>query len=139
MSSTSVVMGPIDTVSGGGGASGEGEGSDADGNVGGSGGVSSSPSNPSSESSDANDPFAKMTNAELGKSIPQSQKVLLRQWFGNNLSKAEEAETHFNPPQGLTQDTLEKYEEIAKRAIAAGNDTQGVQAVRLRLVERALS
>jgi hypothetical protein len=45
---------------------------------------------------------------------------------------------HFKIPQELTRQSLERYAEIARRAVESGNDKSGVQADRLALIEKAL-
>ncbi|MGH2350496.1 MAG: hypothetical protein ACRDI2_00170 [Chloroflexota bacterium] len=42
-------------------------------------------------------------------------------------------------PLGLTRDALEVYDEIARRAIAAGRDNLGVQALRREIIARLLA
>lgn len=66
------------------------------------------------------------TNA-LNQAIGASQRKLLTQIFETGDS-----------PEGLSQRTLQIYKDIAQRAIAAGKDNVGVQAVRLKIIDEAL-
>jgi hypothetical protein len=70
--------------------------------------------------------------------IEPRQTKLLSEFFGNGPQGARNRMNDFYIPQGLTRETLQKYAEIAKRAINAGKDTRGTLAERLKLVERAL-
>jgi RHS repeat-associated protein len=83
--------------------------------------------------------FAGQTHGEIGRSIDKAQTALLKVFFGNALPGALNRLKDFVIPQGLTRDTLEKYGEVALRTIERGKDTEGVQAVRLELVKRALA
>jgi uncharacterized protein RhaS with RHS repeats len=67
-----------------------------------------------------------------------AERGLLREFFGQGLKGAEQRAADFSLPQGLTGETLQKYAQVAQRAIARGLDKTGVQAERLKLIERAL-
>jgi hypothetical protein len=45
---------------------------------------------------------------------------------------------NFHVPEGLARDTLERYAELARRAIASNNDSLGVQELRRQLTLKAL-
>lgn len=83
--------------------------------------------------------FAGQTEEGINQSISQAQRQLLRQFLGRGPRGAHERQHDFAVPDGLTRDTLEKYGELAVRAIETGRDPQGVQAVRLDLIQQALS
>jgi hypothetical protein len=82
-------------------------------------------------------PYAGKTAAEINKIIGPQQRQLLRDFFGTGLKGARQRAGNFNVPQGLNRQTLEAYEELARRAINSGADKAGVQAARLELLERA--
>ncbi|MGO8673051.1 MAG: hypothetical protein ACLQVD_17040 [Capsulimonadaceae bacterium] len=59
--------------------------------------------------------------------------------FGQGPRNATDNLNNFStPPSGITKQTLQAYSEIAQRAINAGNDATGVQATRLKIIEKAL-
>jgi hypothetical protein len=78
-----------------------------------------------------------MTNQQIVRSLGSQQLDLLRQWMGRGPQGARQAMGH-SLPQGLTEDALRAYHEIARRQIEAGLDTVGTQAARLELIEQAL-
>jgi hypothetical protein len=83
--------------------------------------------------------LATMTNAQIAQQVIGAQQTaLLRTFFGTSLRGAAARAAAFELPAGLTRTSLLAYAEIARRVIAAGNDTLGVQAARLQLIERAL-
>lgn len=83
--------------------------------------------------------YAGLTNAQIARQlIGAEQTALLRTFFGTGLRGAAARAAAFEIPAGLTRASLLAYAEIARRVIAAGADTLGVQAARLQLIERAL-
>ncbi len=83
--------------------------------------------------------LATLTNSQIAQQIiGAEQTALLRTFFGTSLRGAAARAAAFELPAGLTRASLLAYAELARRAIAAGKDTLGVQAVRLQLIERAL-
>lgn len=64
---------------------------------------------------------------------------LLRDFFGTGLKGAQDREACFKIPAGLTREILLEYRRVAVRVIEAGKDGAGVQAARLKLIDRALS
>ena len=64
---------------------------------------------------------------------------MLQDFFGQAKSGADARAANFQVPSGLSQQTLQAYQELAERALAAGNDSTGVQAARLDLVQQALN
>ena len=83
--------------------------------------------------------FAGRSRSQIAHAIGPQQTELLRQFFGKGVRGAQAAEQTFSIPHGLTRATLEAYHEIARRTIEEGQDRLGVQRLRLRLVERALT
>ena len=91
------------------------------------------------EATAAGSEYAGMTTNQIAREvIGREQTELLREFFGTSVRGAAEREAAFEVPAGLTRTSLEAYRELAERAIAKGADTLGVQAARLRLIERAL-
>ncbi len=91
------------------------------------------------ETAAAAGPYAGLTNAQIAQQvIGTEQTALLRVFFGTSLRGAAARAAAFELPAGLTRASLLAYAEIARRVIAAGTDTLGVQAARLELIERAL-
>ena len=82
-------------------------------------------------------PYVGKGAAEINKIIGSSQRELLREFFGTGVEGAAQRAANFKVPQGLTRQTLEAYEELARRAINAGADKAGTQAARLRLLGQA--
>jgi len=78
-----------------------------------------------------------MTNQQIVRSLGSQQLDLLRQWMGIGAHGAQQAMGR-PLPQGLTENALRAYHEIARRQIEAGLDSVGTQAARLRLIEQAL-
>jgi len=70
--------------------------------------------------------------------ISTGERQLLRQFFGQGVKGAEQRAANFEIPEGLGRQTLEKYAQVARSAIEKGIDKTGVQAARLKLIERAL-
>ena len=84
--------------------------------------------------------FAGLTRGEIArKFISRRQKILLEEFFGTGLKGAEIRLANFIVPDGIEIDSLEAYREIARRTIGEKLDKQGVQALRLHLVEMALT
>lgn len=81
--------------------------------------------------------FQGLTNQQIVHSLGSQQLDLLRQWMGRGAQGARQAMGR-PLPQGLTEDALRAYHEIARRQIDAGLDTVGTQAARLELIEQAL-
>jgi hypothetical protein len=82
-------------------------------------------------------PYVGKSAAEISKIIGPQQRRLLKEFFGTSLKGAQYRAANFGVPKGLNRRTLEAYEELARRAINAGADATGTQAVRLELVQRA--
>jgi len=86
------------------------------------------------------DRFANLTRGEIArKFISRKQKDLPEEFFGRGVEGANTRLVKFYVPNGLTQDALEAYQEIAERTIAENLDKNGVQTLRLQLVEKALA
>lgn len=86
------------------------------------------------------DEFAGLTRGEIArKFISRQQKVLLEEFFGTGLKGAEFRLANFIVPDTIETEALEAYAEIARRTIGEKLDKQGVQALRLHLVEMALT
>lgn len=86
------------------------------------------------------DEFADLTRGEIArKFISHQQKVLLEEFFGTGLKGAEFRLANFIVPDAIEIESLEAYGEIARRTIEEKLDKQGVQALRLHLVEMALT
>jgi RHS repeat-associated protein len=67
-----------------------------------------------------------------------TQKELLSQLFGRGTEGARLALSSGTIPAGLTREALLAYAEVARRAIEAGKDTLGTQALRLEVIKQAL-
>jgi hypothetical protein len=89
------------------------------------------------EGSDGNR-FVGLSYGTLIQMMGDSQRVLLRRWFGRSVEGARTSAGRVTVPIDLTRETLLIYAEIARRAIAAGRDSLGVQKLRLELIERVL-
>ena len=65
----------------------------------------------------------------------------LRELFGKGPEGADDTlqRDRIERPQGVTDETLVRYREIAKGTIAKGRDTLGAQEKRLRIIDRLLS
>jgi hypothetical protein len=78
-----------------------------------------------------------------GEVVAETSARILSRTFGRSLAGARttlqqlEAGT-YQIPAGLTRQMLLEYQGIAQRAIAAGKDTLGVQALRLQIIEKLL-
>lgn len=70
--------------------------------------------------------------------LSNGERALLREFFGQGINGAQERAADFKLPDGLTREALDKYARVAQRAIARGADKTGVQAERLKLIERAV-
>ncbi len=79
-----------------------------------------------------------MSNKDINASFGQEQRDLLKEFFGQGKQGADDRAANFNVPNGLSNDTLNGYKEVAERQIAAGQDSTGVQQSRLELILRAL-
>lgn len=104
--------------------------------------VQTSSGNPTPAASSAPSATAQQLWTERGqiaKLITKEDTKLLGQFFGQGKRGALKELKEFYIPAGLTRETLERYAEIARRAINAGQDKSGVQADRLALIERALN
>jgi hypothetical protein len=66
-------------------------------------------------------------NQTINRIIGAGQRELLKDFFRTG-----------KLPEGLTRRTLQLYKEVAKRAIAAGKNGLGVQALRLKMIAKAL-
>jgi hypothetical protein len=87
-----------------------------------------------------NDRLSQLTRNQLNKLMGSSQRGLIGKWFGNSVAGAQKAlEGPADPGSEISNETLQIYRQLALRSIAVGKDTLGVQALRLRLVERALN
>ncbi|MGI8884593.1 MAG: hypothetical protein ACR2IA_10165 [Pyrinomonadaceae bacterium] len=85
------------------------------------------------------DRFANLTRGEIArKFISRRQKERLEEFFGRGVAGANNRLAKFYVPNDLTQTALEAYREIARRTITEKLDKNGVQALRLQLVEKAL-
>lgn len=84
------------------------------------------------------DRFAGQSNDALNRQIGDTQRVLLRRLFGRSVKGARASMERLVIPDGLTDETLQIYAELARRAIVAGKDTLGVQAMRLQVIEAIL-
>ena len=79
-----------------------------------------------------------MKAVEDWKNVSKEQKDLIRDFFGKKGHEGmDKLEKDFKVPEGLTKDTLKKYDAVAKRQIERGKDTNGVQARRREAIERA--
>jgi RHS repeat-associated protein len=70
--------------------------------------------------------------------IPPQQNSLIRKFLGRDKRGAAFRRENFEVPEGLTREALEGYAELARRAIAAGKDKEGLQVERLELILKAL-
>ncbi len=85
------------------------------------------------------DKFANLTRGEIArKFISREQRDLLEEFFGTGLQGAKNRLSNFVVPINLETETLEAYAEIVCRIIEEKLDKNGVQALRLHLVELAL-
>ena len=82
--------------------------------------------------------FAGQTAGQLSRQISRQQTQLLRNFFGSGLRGARAQGRNFKIPEGLSRGTLERYHELARRAIADPRKNNAVQRLRIRMVERAL-
>ena len=83
-------------------------------------------------------PYAGKNAVEIKRSIGPQQRQLLREFFGTGVNDAAKRAAIFAVPSGLKRQTLEAYEELARRALnTPGADKAGTQAIRLELVQRA--
>ena len=80
--------------------------------------------------------FGGVSTRDLARGMGPHQTELLRRFFGSRLAGARERRANFRIPDGLNKEALERYLELARRQVARGRN--GVQRLRLRLVERAL-
>jgi hypothetical protein len=79
--------------------------------------------------------------AAAGPAFSKLEVQQLRDFFGGSgaaLQGALDRAKNFKIPDGLSVETLRKYGDVAQRAIDAGKDKTGVQAERLKLVNRAI-
>ncbi len=76
--------------------------------------------------------------AAADATISTGERQLLRDFFGQGLKGARARAESFEIPKGLTRETLQKYAKVAQNAIDRGIDKTGVQAERLKLIERAM-
>lgn len=84
--------------------------------------------------------FAGLTRGEIARNfIPPEQRDLLEIFFGRGVEGATERFVIFFVPSGLVKETLEAYQEIARRVVTEKLDKSGVQALRPQLVEKALA
>lgn len=84
--------------------------------------------------------FEGLTRGEVARNfITPEQRNLLEIFFGKGVEGASERFVIFFVPNGLAKETLEAYQEIARRVVAEKLDKSGVQALRLQLVEKALA
>jgi len=70
--------------------------------------------------------------------INASERALLRDFFGQGMRGARARADDFRIPDGLGRETLQKYRRVAEDAIRQGIDKSGVQAERIKLIDRAL-
>jgi hypothetical protein len=82
--------------------------------------------------------FRGLTHGEIARGIGTEQVGFLRHFFGVGVAGAQARFHNFLIPEGLTRATLERYMEVARRAIAERRDPFGVQRLRRQLCERAL-
>ena len=82
--------------------------------------------------------YAGQTGAQINKGMGEGQRDLLKQLFGNSVQGARQAWQSGKVPEGLSTDTLMRYHEIARQTVASGNDTLGVQMMRIQIIERIL-
>jgi len=80
--------------------------------------------------------FGGVPTRDVAQGMGRHQTELLRLFFGSDLRGALERRANFRIPDGLNKEALERYRELARRQIARGRN--GVQRLRLRLVDRAL-
>jgi RHS repeat-associated protein len=90
----------------------------------------------------AADKLKDLSRGELSKLIKPEQRDLLHDLFGTGPQGARESLENLleggKLPEGLTQETLEIYREIARKVIEENIDRIGTQAERLKLIEEAL-
>lgn len=82
--------------------------------------------------------FAGQTTQQVNQGISVAQRNLLKDLFGVGAEGARNAWQSGRVPPGLTPDTLMRYHELARRAIEEGIDKQGVQIMRMQIIERIL-
>jgi RHS repeat-associated protein len=79
-----------------------------------------------------------LTSGQIAKTIGKEQTKLLGSLFGTGKQGAVKALANPKVSQALNSESLIIYREIAKRAIAAGNDKSGTQKLRIELIEKVL-
>ena len=72
------------------------------------------------------------------QAVSGEQKTSIKEFFGKSHKGLDKLEKDFKLPDGLTKDTLQKYEGVATRQIQRGNDNNGLQARRLENIQKAL-
>lgn len=75
---------------------------------------------------------------KIARQLTKEDNRVLREFFGQGTRGKLKDLKDFKIPPGLTKQALERYAEIARRAVESGNDKSGVQRDRLELIERAL-
>jgi RHS repeat-associated protein len=70
--------------------------------------------------------------------ISNPDRALLREFFGKGTEGARARAVDFRIPEGLGREALTKYRQVATEAIESGIDKSGVQAERIKLIDRAL-
>jgi RHS repeat-associated protein len=70
--------------------------------------------------------------------MSHADRALLREFFGQGMKGVRERAADFTIPQGLGREALMKYRQVATEAIEKGIDKSGVQAERIKLIDRAL-
>jgi len=80
-----------------------------------------------------------ITKLNVGE-VPKLRKLFgVLDYTGTPVQRAEEALKNFSLPEGgIDKEVLLRYAVQAQRAIDAGNDVSGLQAARLKIIERAL-
>jgi RHS repeat-associated protein len=73
-----------------------------------------------------------------GAALSGAERALLRDFFGQGMKGVRERAASFRIPEGLGRETLLKYRRVAEDAIEGGIDKMGVQAERIKLIEKAL-
>jgi uncharacterized protein RhaS with RHS repeats len=90
----------------------------------------------------AEERFAGQSNAQIANQFLRGEaQQKLKEVFGQGAKQALERLKNFSPrnmPKGMSRDTLESYLEVARRAVAAGKDSTGVQETRMAIMQRAL-
>jgi hypothetical protein len=82
--------------------------------------------------------YSHLSSGALNQLMGNTQREILKQFLGKGVEGAKARLADFKIPAGLTKETLEIYREIALRVLRAGKNTTGSQAVRLKLIEKAL-